>query len=288
MIKTNILLVGNCVLDVVWELEHFPQQDEEMRALGSSQLLGGNACNSAQILAKLGNDVELISSLAQDSTARWILDELSKFNVSTDFCVQHANCYTAHSSIWLNKQNGSRTIVHHRDIPELTLNELKQVPVENYRWIHVEGRNIDTLLEYLPELGSLSCPISLEIEKGRTDIEQLLPFVDTVIVSSAYLTAKKISAEHCLKKFRQVNSELNVVCTLGASGLVAQDRSGNLFEIAAERVDNVVDTVGAGDCFIAGLIHSLMQQQNFKSALIFANKLAAQKIQYKGMKFDDV
>ncbi|MCK4708534.1 MAG: carbohydrate kinase [Gammaproteobacteria bacterium] len=287
MTNSTILLVGNCVLDKVWELEYFPQQDKEMRALGSTQVLGGNACNSAQILAQLGDDVELMSSLAEDSTARWILQELKKLGISTTFCVQHAGCSTAQSSIWLNSQNGSRTIVHHRDLPELTVNELKRVPLEHYEWIHFEGRNIASLLEYLPQLKKLVCPVSLEIEKNREGIEQLLPFINTVIVSSAYLESKQITAEQCLKSLRKYNSELNIACTLGASGLLAQDHSGKLIHLAAEQVDRVVDTVGAGDCFIAGLIHRLHKQHDFESALIYANKLAAQKIQLKGMKFDD-
>ena len=287
MTKAKLLLVGNCVLDEVWELENFPQQDEEVRVLGMTQLLGGNACNSAQILAKLGNTVELMSSFAEDSTADWMLRELSKLGVSTDYSVRHAGCSTAKSSIWLNTQNGSRTIVHYRQLPELSLTDLERVSVDQYQWIHFEGRNIESLFSYIPELKNLSCPISLEIEKDRKGIEQLLPFVNTVIISSAYLKIINISAEQCLQKFRQLNSKLNIVCTLGSAGLLASDESGKLIRIAAEPVDKVVDTVGAGDCFIAGLIHRLHQQHDFKSALIYANRLAAQKIQFKGLKLND-
>ncbi len=287
MTKATILLIGNCVVDQIWELEHFPGQDEEMRAVSNNRVLGGNACNSAQILAKLGNHVEIVSSLAQDSTANWILRQLSKLHISTRLCIQKSGYSTAESSIWINRQNGSRTIVHHRDLPELSLNDLLKIPLKQYRWMHFEGRNLDTLIHYLDKIDRPECPISLEIEKDRAGFKLLLPFVDTVIVSSAFLNSKKITADQCLEDFGHYNAKLNIVCTLGADGLVAKDRFGNQINLNAEKVDKVVDTVGAGDCFIAGLINSLSQQDDFEIALIAANQLASQKIQFKGMNLND-
>ena len=287
MTKATILLIGNCVVDQIWELEHFPEQDEEMRAMTKTRVLGGNACNSAQILAKLGNDVEIVSSLAQDSTATWLLQQLSAQGIKTRSCIQKSGYSTAESSIWINTQNGSRTIVHHRDLPELSVAELLQVSLQEYQWIHFEGRNIDTLITYLSEIGKPQCPVSLEIEKDRAGFELLLPFVNTVIVSSAFLNSKNITADQCLEDLSRYNAKLNIVCTLGAAGLVAKDRFGKYINLNAEKVDKVVDTVGARDCFIAGLINSLNQQKDFEISLIAANQLAAQKIQFKGMNLND-
>ncbi len=284
---TSLLLIGNCVLDQVWELEYFPQQDEELRALAQTRVLGGNACNSAQILARLGNQVELVSSLADDSSANWLLQQLANLGISTRFCLQKTGYSTPESSIWLNQENGTRTIVHFRDLPELTLRELEIIPLHNYQWIHFEGRNIEILQKYIAEHEFSTGPVSLEIEKNRPGMERLLPFVDTAIVSSAYLKSNNISADQCFEYFTEYNANLNIVCTLGDLGIVAKERSGMVFQLSAERVERVVDTVGAGDCFIAGLIHQLSRQQSFESALNFANKLAAHKIRFKGMRLHE-
>jgi len=115
----------------------------------------------------------------------------------------------------------------------------------------------------------------------------LLPFVDTVIVSSAYLNSRQITADQCFEDLSYYNNKLNIVCTLGSDGLIAIDQNGKLITLAAEKVDQVVDTIGAGDCFIAGLINHLNRQNDFESALIAASQLAAQKIQFRGMKFND-
>ena len=54
----------------------------------------------------------------------------------------------------------------------------------------------------------------------------------------------------------------------------------------AEPIKQIVDTNGAGDCFIAGLISSLAAGDGFATALEFARRLAANKIQHEGMMID--
>ncbi|MBC8209711.1 MAG: hypothetical protein H8E21_01490 [Gammaproteobacteria bacterium] len=286
MQKPRIILLGNCVLDQVWRLDHFPAQDEEMRACDQFRVLGGNACNSAQMLALLGNDVELISSFAQDETAGWLLQQLEDLGIVTTNCRQLHGFKTPESTIWLNSENGSRTIVHYRDLPELELQQLKQIRLDAYDWLHVEGRNIDTLKLFLESLDTRP-RISLEIEKDRPGIEQLLPFVNLVIVSSAYLHSRHISAHQCLQHFQQINPALSVVCTLGERGLLAMDAVGHRIQKSAVPVQRVVDTIAAGDCFIAALIHQMLQQPDFLAALDFAATIVAKKIQFRGIRLSD-
>ncbi len=280
----SILLVGNCVVDQIFTVSHYPAEDEELRAASMTRVIGGNAANSAQILAQLGARVELMSSMAQDQDAQWLLQQLAASHISTDLCQQHEDAPTPQSCIWLNRADGSRTIVHVRDLPELDVAQLKSIDVSAYQWIHFEGRNVETLLQYLPQLKNCGVSISLEMEKDRPHLVELLPYVDTVIVSNAYLQQAGLAVEDCMGKFRQINNRLRIVCTQGASGSIASDEKGAIIKTEAESVSAVVDTIGAGDCFIAGLIFQLAHDESFPSALIYANQLAANKIQQHGMK----
>lgn len=282
----KILLVGNCILDQVYTLPRFPQEDDEIRALSETRVLGGNACNSAQVLQQLGHEVHLMCSLAGDTTARWIRQQLADLKINTDLCQAFTDGATPVSSIWLNEQNGSRTIVHYRDLPELQLPQLQQLNPEDYHWIHFEGRNIQTLTKFLPTLQHSGVSVSLEIEKQRTGIEQLIPFVDTVIISSHYLRQRKLSAIEVIEELKPLNSACQLVCTLGPSGVVAKNSNDEIIRLKAEPLVQQVDTLGAGDCFIAGLVSHLCQQQSFETALQFANTLAAHKIQHKGLKLE--
>jgi ketohexokinase len=278
-------MIGNCVLDEVWTLRHYPAEDDEMRAENRRQDLGGNACNSAQILAQLGNQVELLATLADDDDADWMLGQLAGLGISTHYCRQIKNTCSPKSVIWLNRKNGSRTIVHHRNLPELSAQDLLAPDTHNLQWVHLEGRNIDTLLEVLPAM-KLPCPLSLEIEKPRPNIEKLLTHVDSVIVSKAYLSARDIDARRCIDDFLRINPSLEIICTLGDQGIAAASTQDGLLRIAAQPVDTISDSIGAGDCFIAGFIHQRLNSGDFVTAVQFANRLAANKLEHQGMNID--
>jgi ketohexokinase len=282
----RLLIVGNCILDQIWQIDQFPQEDAEFRAQARLQRLGGNACNTASILARLGHKVELISQLADDDEASWVRQQLEQLGIQIPSYLSIKNSSTPLSSIWLNSKNGSRTICHYRDLPELSLEQLKAIQTDAYEWIHFEGRNIPVLLEFLPVLKNRNvAPVSLEIEKPREHIERLLPYVAVVIVSDDYLKQRKISALACMNEFAEINPQMKIVCTQGRNGLIARSIEGEIIKMEAEAVEKVIDSIGAGDCFIAGLISRMSQQQAFNQALIFANKLAASKVQHQGMNF---
>ena len=283
----SMLIVGNCILDQIWHIDHFPHEDDEFRAQARLQQVGGNACNSASMLRRLGHRVELISQLADDADASWIRQHLAQQGILTDQCPSMVNSITPVSTIWLNTRTGSRTICHFRDLPELALAHLQAIQPDKYQWIHFEGRNIPLLLKYLAELHkNYSVPISLEIEKPRAHIEQLLPYISVVIVSDHYLKQRQISAQACMDEFAAINPQMNIVCTQGSNGLIARSVAGEIIKMPAIALEKVIDSIGAGDCFIAGLISRLSQQQAFTEALSFANRLAASKLQHQGMYFD--
>ncbi len=283
----KVLIVGNCILDQIWKIDQFPHEDAEFRAQERWQQAGGNACNTASILAQLCHQVELMTQLADDAEANWLRHQLEAKGIQIAQCPAIKDSITPLSSIWLNTQNGSRTICHYRDLPELSLEQLKLIQTDAFQWIHFEGRNTPVLLEYLPEFQDrCEATISLEIEKPREHIEGLLPYVNVVIVSNDYLRQRQMSAETCMDEFSQINPHIKMVFTQGSNGLIARNEQSEIIEIKAIAVDKVVDSIGAGDCFIAGLISRLSQQQTFYQALTFANKLAASKVQYQGMNFN--
>jgi ribokinase len=76
----------------------------------------------------------------------------------------------------------------------------------------------------------------------------------------------------------------NILITLGERGsrLFLASASPEVLSEPAEKVANVVDTTGAGDCFRAAFAVAHLEQQDWKACLRFAAKAAAQCIQVKG------
>lgn len=221
--------------------------------------------------------------MADDIEADWLRQQLQHRGIGLQYTQTIPQGQTPLSSIWIDQIQGERTIVHHRDLDELSLAHLQSIDVASYDWLHLEGRNIETIFAYLKGENSIPCSLSMEIEKPRDGIEDLLAFANHVFVSEHYLDALGINAEQCLKRFMLINPQLKVICTLGDKGLLACHSGHDTTRFDAPAVEQIVDSNGAGDSFIAGYIHAMLDHADFDSALEFASRLAADKIQHQGM-----
>ena len=84
-----------------------------------------------------------------------------------------------------NKTSGSRTIIHtNLGLPELSLEHFTKLDLQKFSWIHLEGRNKETLLEVLKYLrDKKEVKFSVEVEKINRGFEDFIPFADIVFIS---------------------------------------------------------------------------------------------------------
>ncbi|KAJ4346115.1 hypothetical protein N0V95_005668 [Ascochyta clinopodiicola] len=164
--------------------------------------------------------------------------------------------------------------------------------------------------------------VSVECEKpDRTGMKDVAALADTVFYSrlwaevSGYkksqtprltacqahsdtdpsLCAPRLDAETFLRsQIPLTSSDCLMFCTWGSSGATALRKLHNKFE-ALESVDGwkpspshntpqPVDSVGAGDTFIAGMLYAMVEQKRWGLAerLAFANELAGRKVHRHG------
>ena len=86
-----------------------------------------------------------------------------------------------------------------------------------------------------------------------------------------------------LRTLRPRYPRASLVCAWGDSGAAAMDRDGSLWESPAFVPPQVVDTLGAGDVFNAGLIDGLLRRRALAQALDQACRLAGRKCGQLGM-----
>jgi ketohexokinase len=279
-----ILVTGNATLDVVNVVNHYPHEDEELRAVEQWVNTGGNAANTAKILANHQHRCDFCGVLAKDANGGKIHHELLQQQIGVT-CIDEKPGICPTSYITLNQQNGSRTIVHYRDLAELDAETFLKIPVAHYDWLHFEGRNMPQLAKMLAYAREnlFDQPISLEIEKIRDGLEELIPLADVVMFPRAYAQACGFSdAESFLRDRQAKYGDIWMTCTWGEAGAWAIDQLGVVFHAPALAVDVVVDTLGAGDAFNAGLIHALVTGQLLEEALQYAVNLAGRKVQQQG------
>ncbi|WEJ63331.1 PfkB family carbohydrate kinase [Thiomicrorhabdus lithotrophica] len=281
---SKILGIGNAVLDIILTVDHHPKEDEELRAQNKQIETGGNVNNTLYVLNQLGHSTDICTTLAADSEAKQLISGLKARNISTEHTQKFIKGRTPTSFVTLNAQNGHRTIVHYRDLPEISFDFFAKIEIEEYDWLHFEGRNTSQLPGMLNIAKTFLTyqPISLEVEKPREGIEALFSSVNLLIFSHHYAKAKGFKNGQALLESLELPS-VNIVCTWGTDGAWLKPINGSIEHIEAEVVNSAIDTLGAGDTFNAALIHSLIEKNTLRDAVIFASELAAKKCRQSGL-----
>ncbi|MBE0494319.1 MAG: Rieske 2Fe-2S domain-containing protein [Thiomicrospira sp.] len=282
----KILGVGNLVLDTILTLDHYPKEDDEVRAQSRQFRFGGNTANTLYVLSQLGHESAIASTLATDEQAKHLKKAIQDQGISTEHIQRFIKGATPTSYIFVSKHTGSRSITHYRDLPELGFEHFAKIEVEAYDWLHFEGRNMDALPGMLNIAKTFldRQPISLEIEKARDGIEALFSSANLLLFSHHYAKQKGYQdAESLLKEAHKAAPQANLVCTWGDRGAWCLSASGELHHEPAQPIKQLVDTLGAGDTFNAAIIHHLLAGANLKQAVHQASLLAARKCQQFGL-----
>ena len=293
----KVLCVGLLCLDMVTTCKAFPQEGTDQRCLSLHWQKGGNAANMSAVMCMLGHKVDFLGTVARSDSPEnflsdFVINEMKEYEVCMDNIVVHSDCGTPCSQVLINVENGSRTIVHRRKkLPELILENFSSLDHTKYSIIHFEGRNVEEVLKMMKFLCKYndSNPkeqqifISMEAEKPvRQNQVLMMPLADLVVISQDFAESRKhknaVKAVESFKEYCKPGAF--VVCPWGDSG-AACAVAGNKDEVLmvpAAKPSQIVDTLGAGDTFLGGLLYALVHQNPLGSAVRFACEVAGHKV----------
>jgi ketohexokinase len=284
--RRRILAVGVAALDIVIEVAAYPAEDAELRALSRRVLRGGNAANTLAVLRQMGHDCAWTGVLGSDAEGDQVLTDLRLRGIATDCCIRHSSGGTPTSYVILSRTTGSRTIVHYRDLPELSASDFAGVPIQGYDWVHFEGREPKETAVMLRDCAR-SLPgtrISLEVEKPRPRIESLFIGPDVLIFSRHYARSRgyRDPRRFLSDQWSRTDARL-LVLPWGEDGAYAQARGEDLCHAPARRPPQVRDTLGAGDVFNGALVDGLLTGLPVPELLLRCNALAGHKCGRTGL-----
>nr|CAG8472440.1 3131_t:CDS:2 [Entrophospora candida] len=277
-----IFAIGSAYEDTILYVDKFPPEDGKQRAQRVEKRRGGNSGNTLTVLSQFPlTRCHFMASMASK--------EASANNAS------HAPvAYIIHAD-----STGSRTIINYNSIDELIFDEFKhnfdkictEEIVEDddkiipFNWIHFEGRNAEEeakMIDYIDTKEWRSkAMVSVEMEKPyRRNLEVLMHRADVLFFSKVFAEGKgyndagnflQIMAPFC-------KNTAYLFCTWGSSGAMCyHNPTQMLYNSSAFPIPNIVDSVGAGDTFIAGVIYGLTQELSPDVCLKFACELAGRK-----------
>ncbi|XP_036326360.1 ketohexokinase-like [Rhagoletis pomonella] len=304
--KGRIVCVGMCVLDVIHLVEQYPVEDTDKRCLAGYWQRGGNASNNCTVLRQLGApDVEFMGMQSASPAFSFLYEDCRKREICIENCPS-TNMDPPFSSVILNQATGSRTIIHSNPgFPSLTCEHLAQLKLSNYGWVHLEGRNPESLLPFIRDIRAhnkqLNDPrgrirISVDLEKMKHEILELGEAADCVFLGKDLATflgwSKPEEAVMGLyNRFKPQRGENNakpaIVCPWGADGAACVDARGNYAFVPSKPVQKIVDSLGAGDTFCAAVIYALhMLDKDLQEAVQFGHAIAGYKLAHRG--YDDI
>jgi ketohexokinase len=284
----RILGIGIATLDIINIVDEYPREDDEIRAMEQRIARGGNVTNMLVVLSQLGHQCCWGGILGAEPDAKIITNDLAKFGID----MQHVRTDQAGrvptSYITASRSTGSRTIIHYRDLDEFRIADFAGIDLGTFDWLHFEGRNISETLVMVKQATNNypDLKVSIEIEKHRPTVELLFGYADALFFSKPFVigTGNHDPAAF-LSDMHNRFPDTELVCSWGADGACAIDHNGVVLRCPASPPPEVVDTIGAGDTFIAAYIDARLRKLAPREALDYANHIAGQKCGHQGFDF---
>ncbi|XP_058795554.1 ketohexokinase-like [Phymastichus coffea] len=281
--KPKILCVGQSCLDIVQLCKNYPQEDADVRSIDFRYQGGGNACNSCTVISQLGQSCEFFGYLSNRQFSMFLQEDMRKHNIDFSHCPVTCEHECPKSVVILSINTGSRTIIHHNpNFPEVTLKDFEKLNLEDYSWIHFEGRNVAEIVLMMQHIENynksitqkeiesadssihhLPITISVEIEKMRPDLLDTLPYVDAAFISKDFaLSRGYVNMSETLKCMSLESKTGATIFSAWADlGAMARAPDGTIVQSPAFPPHKIIDTLGAGDTFNAAVIHYLNKQK---------------------------
>ena len=213
----------------------------------------GNVVDTGVNLKKLGVDVSIISTTGSDENGKWMIESLKEEGLD----ISHLKVAEGQTAITYMDMDGNDRV--HGDYVEGVLADMV-FDEEDIRFA-CEHDLVHSALwgmaeKALPKIAESGTPIAFDYA-DRLDhklVEETLPYVTYGFYS--YHNGRDAYIEDFLKD-KVARGMKIAVATFGEEGSLAYDKDGfHIGHIVPAR--EVVNTVGAGDSFIAGFLYGVL------------------------------
>lgn len=265
--------------------------------------VAGAELNVATGLARLGMNVCWISRVGNDSFGRFVLNSLKKEKIDTRGVTVDGRYATGYQ-LKSKAENGTDPIVEYfrkgSAASHLSTADFHAAAFKEARHLHLSGvaaalsSTSYELLEHAasamkaqgktlsfdpnlrPVLWKSEAEMVEKLNRLAFQADWVLPGLKEGVILTGQQSPEGIA------DFYLRHGVKAVVIKTGADGAWYKTASGEQGAVAPVKVDNVVDTVGAGDGFAVGVISALLEGKTLRQAVQRGNKIGSLAIQVLG------
>ena len=295
---SNIVNVGICTVDAIGQtIDDYPPPGGLRLFDKLTMTTGGNATNCSIALGKMGIPCDIIVKVGNDPLGEFVVSEAKRYGVGTEGIIRADGVHTPYTFVCV-LTGGQRSFFHTMGTNgTLCYDDINLDIVRRGKFCFVtgtmvmatfDGEQTARLLDDAQKAGvkTLLDTVYLDAapaEAWHKNIHPVLPVLDYFIPSqpeAKAITGLDEPAE--IARSLQDRGCKNIVIKLDEAGAYCRDVHGVETTVPAYRVDEVVDTTGAGDSWCAGFLAGLNAGLDMPEAALLGNATAAHCIQAPG------
>ena len=265
--------------------------------------VAGAELNVATGLARLGLKVSWVSRIGDDSFGRFVLAALKREGINSEG-VTLDDRYATGFQLKSKAENGTDPIVEYfrknSAASHLSADDFNDALFDRARHLHIsgvaaalsdstyqllekaagvmkaQGKTLSFDPNLRPTLWRSEAEMTEKLNRLAFQADWVLPGLKEGMILTGQKTPQGIA------DFYLAHGVKAVVIKTGADGAWFKTADGDQGAVAAIKVDNVVDTVGAGDGFAVGVISALLEGKTLTQAVQRGTKIGALAIQVQG------
>ena len=282
----QVASVGILVADVVaYPVSGYPERGVCVHVQRMELHVGGCASNTGLALAKLGIETTVIGKVGDDPFGDFLIAELKRHGVRTEGIRRTREAGTSSTMVMVHP-DGERSFIHYMGANALfTPDDIDWSLIQGCRVFHLagaflmpamDGEPAAQVLQQARAMGMLTCLDTTWDATGgwMETLAPCLPHLDYIVPN--YGEASHLTGETDPERIADrllAEGVGTVVIKMGGEGCFVKNRQ-HAFHLPAYQVE-MVDALGAGDCFSAGFTAGLALGWDLEQAARLANAVGA-------------
>jgi sugar/nucleoside kinase (ribokinase family) len=273
------VFVGLSTVDVIYNLNDFPLENQKVVAQSQEVLVGGPATNAAITFGFLGGTPTLATPVGRHALASLVREECRRYGVQLIDLTPETEEIPPISSVWVDRAGQRRVASVNTTRTKIQRWEADAAVLAGIDIVLVDGHAMEAGLSWAQAARSAGATVVFDGGSWKPRTDELLKSVDIAICSADFLPPSCADEDHVIRYLRSCGVSKAAI-SHGADRIrfVAGELTG---AIEVPHVE-VVDTMGAGDILHGAFCFFMSDGCGFEESLRKAAEIASESCRYHG------